>query len=230
MSVFGSLVDVEHGYHGENREEGILYNGDCAIIRFFAKRVPKVGSRGPWIVDAGFPLKAKVTADISCIDEGTAAFLSGMVLMLRPRMILETGTHRGRSTKALVSALNETGQGSIITIDKENFNTLDMCLTHDEKTRLTQIVGESPAALEEEPFKSIAPIDMAFLDGGHTGDVLKAELDFVNSHRDKSCWVIVDNTTDKMWPEVRETLDNYNTYPRVTFESMCGIDVIHMHD
>ena len=56
-------------------------------------------------IDYMWPNKFEGQASVWGVDEEFAACLTGMVLALKPKIILETGTNKGRSTRALVDGL-----------------------------------------------------------------------------------------------------------------------------
>ena len=142
--------------------------------------------------------------------------------------MLETGTHKGRSTQAISSALVENDQGFMFTVDMDDYGCLNDALSDDEKGRVTRILGRSPGVFDHEPLKDLEKIDFAFLDGDHSGDVFRAELEWIDAHRDTTCYVVIDNSLDEGWNEVREVLNSYNEYPRISLETMCGLDMVCM--
>jgi len=59
------------------------------------------------------------------IEVEVGEFLYGLVRMIKPENILETGTHKGISTAYMASALKENGKGSITTIEYEEKHIFD---------------------------------------------------------------------------------------------------------
>ena len=105
-----------------------------------------------WQVDVGFPHKVDTVADIANCDEGTASFLEGIVKMLKPQTILEVGTHKGRSTKALSEGVLANGTGHIWTIDRKDYDCLNMALDEQQRFVVTSIIGKTPEVYKENPF------------------------------------------------------------------------------
>tara|TARA_Y100001938_G_C8031436_1_gene400872 strand:+ start:26 stop:778 length:753 start_codon:yes stop_codon:yes gene_type:complete len=197
-----------------------INHGDQATVGFFARR-------GGHVVDLAFPAKARIKADTACISEGEAYLLGGLIAALRPLKVLETGTHRGRSTKAILEALVFNGQGHIWTVDADDYQTLKHALTDREKEHITQIVGRTPGVFSEKPLSDLEGIDFAFIDGDHTYQGLMADLKYVEAHRAKRCVVLVDNSQDEQWPDVAEGMREWSEiYPAVTLETMLGMDLM----
>jgi len=213
------------------RMPGGIYPGDqadCAIL--CSRNNSDKEQRGPWLCNLTWPNNLSVQIDGSGVDEGTAALLTGLVMAIRPRIVLETGTHKGRSTQAIASAMDVNMQGHIWTVDMDNYGVLDKALSPSERARVTQIVGKSPGCFDHEPLKDLVGIDFAFIDGDHTKEGVLNELAFVDAHRNSTCWVALDNTRDSGWFGVREALDEYTDYPKITLNTMCGMDIIQMSD
>ncbi len=53
------------------------------------------------------------------VEVEVGEFLHGLVRMIKPEAILETGTHKGISTAYMASALKENGNGKITTVEYE---------------------------------------------------------------------------------------------------------------
>jgi len=180
-----------------------------------------------WEVDCGWPNTLEVVADVNHIDEGSCDLLYGLVRAIQPDMVLETGTHKGRSTAAISQALEANARrGRLVTLDMEDFGTKNSpALTDHQKELVTFAIGTSPRCLGELKETLSEPIDFAYLDGGHEREVLAAELDFVAENAASECTIVVDNTLDDMWPGVREALDDFE-HTGITVSTMCGFDII----
>ena len=232
-AVYLARVEGVHNttIKAHQREPGGIYPGDQLDYSLLCLRNNSdKEQRGPWLCDLTWPYKESVQIDGSGVDEGVAQLLTGLVAALRPRVVLETGTHKGRSTQAIAMALDCNEQGHMWTVDMDNYGTLDAALSPDERRRVTQIVGRSPQCFDQEPLKDLVGIDFAFIDGDHTKEGVLNELAFVDAHRASTCWVALDNTRDAGWVGVREALDEYTDYPKITLNTMCGMDIIQMSD
>jgi len=206
-----------------------MSHGDMVTTPLIVGRQPQ-GKTKMWAVDALFPQALDGMIDMASLDEGSADLLYGLVRAMQPNFVLETGTHKGRSTRAISAALSANGRGCMVTVDMDDYGTLDKAVGN-AKELVHQIVEKSPDALDTvKKFmddNGIATIDFAFLDGDHTGQVLQAELEFVEAHKADECWVVVDNSRDKMWPDVRAVMDEWaKRYPCIQLDTCCGFDVL----
>lgn len=189
-----------------------------------------VSQKGPFVVDVGWPGKFRVQPDMSSIDEGACDLIYGIVRATRPSIVLETGTHKGRSTHAITSALCENEKGSIFTLDCVKWVDLNDILSPGECGRCTQLIGHSPQAFNIHPLAGLQGIDFAFLDGAHDGETLLKEIEYVDTHRADTCIVCVDNTMDAGWPEIRKVLDTLTHKGHVVLETMAGMDIITLRN
>ncbi len=201
-----------------------VVSGDTIDMPLLLQRNPY--GRGPWEVDACFPRRFQGKIDMASIDEGSADLLYGLVRALRPRVVLETGTHRGRSTRALVEGVYANDQGKVWTVDMDDYQLMTSgAIAPEMEHWVEQIVGKTPAVFEQEPLKSLQGIDFAHIDGDHTREGLEADLQYVREHMGKECWLFVDNARDGGWPDVRAVLDELKE-PHVQLATMCGGDLI----
>lgn len=196
-------------------------------------------------VDTLFPQSISGLTDTAGVDEATADLLYGLIRGLQPAVVLETGTHKGRSSRAIVTALRDNAEirvleqaytayapikGHLYTVDAEDFRIVDTGAIPPEATPyLTIITGWTPDVFDAEPLKDLQGIEFAFLDGDHTPEGLAAELEYVDTHRAPECWVAVDNSRDGGWPKLREYLRDYFKYPRISLGTCTGLDLIWMH-
>lgn len=209
-----------------------------------AHYVVRVDPRGrQYAVDTCFPARLTGRVDLSSVDEHTADALYGLARLVQPRVVLETGTHKGRATQALARALVDNAQlglvpytftltqptGHLWTVDRTDFGAAT-ALSDAERAVCTLVVGETPDALTRPPFDTLTGIELAVLDGDHTAEGLDAELTYVAHHRAAECWVLVDNSRDTGWPGVARTLREWA--PRVghvSFPGVTGLDVLWWH-
>ena len=176
-----------------------------------------------------FPNSLEGSLDMASVDEDFATLLQGFVMALKPRVILETGTHKGRSTRAICEGLKENGQGHIHTVDMVDYGVMASgAIRDDEKEYVTQVVGRTPDVFSEEPLKDLMGIDFAFIDGDHTRQGLIEDLQYVDAHRDNECLVLVDNARDNDWPDVEEFFSDYRDYPNFLLLTCVGTQIIQM--
>src|SRR3990167_7713533 len=216
----------------KDRQAWGVFDGDMGNGRLLYL-ASGVSGRGPYRVDGAYPQRVRCPMDLSGIDEEACDLLFGLVRALRPRCCIETGTHKGRSARAIAAALASNNQGHLYTVDIFNYVSLAETLPLFLGSRVTQIIGSSLVAFSQAPLVNLDKIDFAFLDGAHDGATLLKELEFVDTHRDRTCYVCIDNSLDSGWPEVRATLDAYcsTKHPiHAVLETMSGMDIICMRD
>lgn len=198
-----------------------------------------------YVVDTLFPQAVSGRTDTASVDEGTADLLYGLVRGLQPRICLETGTHKGRSARAIVAALRDNAEikmmdpgytaylptrGHLYTIDAEDHRIFETgAIPADAKDYVTHLIGFTPEVFGEAILKELQGIEFAFLDGDHTPEGLAAELEYLETHRAAECWVAVDNSRDGGWPLLRQYLHAYHKYPRISLGTCTGLDLIWMH-
>ena len=179
--------------------------------------------------DCTFPYSMKAQYVEWGIDESMAKFIEGFVAMLRPKVMLETGTNRGRSTRAILEGLENNREGHLWTVDMQNYGLQNSGALREEQLELvTQVIGELPGAFEAEPLKDLSGIDFAFIDAGHTAQHLHEDLEFVDAHRADECWVLVHDAKSQWWNEIPEYMAKYTKYPVISMRSMTGTDMIWM--
>ena len=158
------------------------------------------------------------------IDEGAADLLHGIVRSIRPENVLETGTHKGRSTSAIASALVRNGTGRLTTVDPVDYGLMSNgALTDDEKKVVTQVVGQTPDVF---PTLDIENIDFAFIDGDHTLAGMIKDLKFVESRIAETCIVVIDNVSDDGYPEIKGYFSN--TKAGACLPTMNGMQIIEL--
>jgi hypothetical protein len=193
--------------------------------------------------DPLFPAVLSGRADMSGLDEHSAELLYGLIRGIQPLVVLETGTHKGRSTRAIATALQANAEveiqphcftmsftpGHLYTVDAEDHGIFASgAIPPDAQKYVTPIIGWTPDVFQQDPLGTLEGIDFAFLDGDHTAEGLEAELEYVDLHRAAECWVAVDNSRDSAWPGIARTLFGYTKYPRVSLPTVTGMDLIHM--
>ena len=221
----GTKVSISLSIHHDNPlEEGGLFN----IVP--SAKMSRIGrDKGPWEVDPIFPQNFSAAATLWGIDEGFAQFLTGLIRSIRPLSCFETGTNKGRSTRAIAEGLVANGTGHLTTIDMIDHGvSTSGALAPEHGDYVTPVVGKIPDIFQDHQLDGLIEIDFAFLDAGHTAKDLEIELNFVEQRRAKECLVVVDNARDAQWPELAEFFSTYIRNPHINLETMTGAELIWM--
>lgn len=114
-------------------------------------------------------------------DVGTHNLLSTLTLNLRPRRVLEIGTHIGTATVVIASALRTNGYGKLYTIEPQDLQR-ERAAGYAEAAGLTDRI-EFLAGLSHQPetkalLQELAPFEIIFIDGSHEYDHIRHDLDF----------------------------------------------------
>ena len=151
-------------------------------------------------VDLAFPDRVKIVLNLWGTDEQTVAFLRWIVHTWKPTVVFETGTHKGRSTKAIADALETNGAGQIVTVDIADHGV-------SERVPLAKFVqGKLPEVLNDNAFLAgLRDIDLAYLDGPHTYAEIDKEVQFIRARKAaRGCYILFDDAASSAWPEVGE--------------------------
>lgn len=95
-----------------------------------------------------------------------------LVLSLRPKGVVETGTFTGKATLSIAKALKENKDGHLWSIDHKDYGAKK--ILGEVADFVDLIVEKSPSALEK--VMSGNEIDFVFLDNGHLYPTVSAEL------------------------------------------------------
>ena len=224
MSRIGALDQ-----NGE-RIKGFLCEGDVVTGRILCPR--RSNGNRVFFQDVGWPNSVSFSPDSAGCDEGSAEMLYGFCRAILPHVVFETGTHKGRSTKAIVKAICENrSAGRITTVDQYDYGVISdakpSIFSDDELSRITKVVGKTPEIFGSPELEHVQDIDLAHLDGAHDETIID-ELNWVESRASNNCYVLIDNVLDDCWPEMTAALSTYTKYPRITLYSMCGYELIWM--
>ena len=225
MNLASNRLQVEAKFKMPNPME------DGGVIKVELDATMKSPEGKTWQVDPIFPEVFEAPASAWGIDEGFAQMLVGMVAALQPQLVLETGTNRGRSTRAIAEGLACAGnEGSqVVTVDRTDHKILESGAIYEEIAKyVTPVIGHTPKVFAEDPLDSIQGFDFAFLDGDHSPDGILIELDYLETHRAEQCTVVIDNTIESGWPELKKFFEGYADYPCVNFPTMSGTTIIQM--
>jgi len=154
-------------------------------------------------IDVCFPDRFVGSASFWSISEEQAELITGLVKAIKPKVVLETGSHKGRSTRAICDGLSDNWE--LTTVDVDDLWAKPP-LTDEQSKRVIRIFGASPSVLHTVSIKNI---DFAFLDGPHDHDGVLGELEFVANNASDYCLILVDNYNDNSWPGVTTAVDDF---------------------
>jgi len=148
-----------------------------------------------------FPDRLPFVVNLWACDEQTAGILAWFVRTWKPKVCFETGTNKGRSSKAIADSLEINGDGHLTTVDVADHGV------QGRLNRTTFVRAKLPDALNEEPLASLKDIEFAFLDGPHYEDEVLKELEFVKARKSpRGCYVLFDDAGNGSWPGVNKAV------------------------
>ncbi len=126
-----------------------------------------------------------------------AVFLFGLVVGMKPRVVVETGVETGASTLHLAAALEHQNYGKLYAIEKDPRSVHEvqrLVETLGYQTRVQLLLGESEDFLADPAFyQAVAsPVDLAFLDTSIPRRV--TELDLILPHMRPGGLVVLHDT------------------------------------
>lgn len=101
--------------------------------------------------------------------------LYATVIGLRPKRVLEIGTHRGGSAAIIVAAMDDLGEGLLCCVDPQP--VIDPAHWATIAHRATLFTGGSPAILSETTKAAGGSFDLAFIDGDHEEPGVVADIE-----------------------------------------------------
>ena len=155
--------------------------------------------------------------------------LTAVVRAIKPRICLETGTHRGRSTRAIVDGLCHNGDGHLWTLDRSDHKIFESgAIPPHAQSRITRVFGSSPEALDGPSLSVVKGVDFAFLDSVHSAEGVLAEIEWLKVHMADTCTVLVDNAYDDGWPGLKALFADYEDYNHALLPTLNGMELIQM--
>lgn len=103
-------------------------------------------------------------------------FVFGFLIARRPERVLEIGFRYGGMAYVILNAMEDSGQGRLVSVDPAPQPALDFGSLN---RRFTLVRGPSPDALPRACELLGGPIDICFIDGDHAEAAVTADLDGV---------------------------------------------------
>jgi predicted O-methyltransferase YrrM len=124
-----------------------------------------------------------------------AAMLYAVARLVRPKTILELGTHVGYSASCFLKSMNENQLGRLVTLDHKPLLSQDSGLT--DSYRVFPLTTDGVEFAHNLKF----PIDMVFEDGNHTEEVTGDFLSNCLPHLKSGGVVFVHDVVHPKWGE-----------------------------
>jgi predicted O-methyltransferase YrrM len=111
--------------------------------------------------------------DYEASENEVADFLYGLVRLLKPGTIVETGCYKGNATKAIANAVRENGFGDFFSCDINGEYVGQV----KDMLRLANLPGLITPVSGETLLKNLPSVDFAFIDSG--GEDREAEIELL---------------------------------------------------
>ncbi len=129
-------------------------------------------------------IQKEVPTDDSA-SEGEQFILYGLIRSLKPKVVVETGTHKGLSTLWMAQALHDNGKGVIHTTDPREWGARGNFRKFPElENRICLHVERGDQMQIDER------IDFIFLDGLHEKEEVLSELETLNPQMNPECVIV----------------------------------------
>ena len=116
-------------------------------------------------------------------------FLYGLMRAIRPRLVVEVGTHKGFSTMFLAGAVRDNGFGRVVSLDVQDWGQQARLAARGFGAPWVECVIQS-----EETYVPSQPVEMLFHDGAHGGEAIVASLAHWEPYLAKGAVVLIDDT------------------------------------
>lgn len=136
------------------------------------------GSLNSWRVSRTLRRMATCPEAAGHSDRGVQNLIFGLTVSLRPRRVLEVGTHIGMGAVIIGHALKRNGYGTLFTLEPGE-HYVQIASKHLKAARVDNYVTIVPHFSYEETCKQLlkdeAPFELIFIDGAH--DYVSAKHD-----------------------------------------------------
>ena len=135
----------------------------------------------------------------TAIELESGLLLYSLVRRMRPRVVVETGTHKGFSGAWIACALKDNHEmnvsipaGHLHTIDANRYDGVPehLWIELEVDRYITHYIGDSHAI----PVPVSMFIDFLWLDADHSAESINAEWDYLHGRLADPCWVAFHDT------------------------------------
>jgi len=154
--------------------------------------------------------------------------LHSIVRTLKPRIIVETGTHKGFSALMMAKALQQNGSGHLYTVDMTDHGVKALFSRFGVSTLVTFYKTKSVDVLQSMP--KDRKVDFLWLDADHAEESVLAEMQaalpflkpgsYVGFHD-----VLIDPREDRAVKKIRQ---RYPDWEYIRFFSARGVDLMRV--
>jgi len=194
---------------------------DPELQGILARSVAKDPWKGQWSVVNEFGGGWAVELEVG-------EFLHGIVRMLKPDVIVETGTHKGFCALMMAKALEQNGDGHLHTVDLTDHGVKAMFERFKVSQRVTFYKARSTDVLQSMPKNR--KLDFLWLDADHSEESVLAELQTALPFLKPGSYVgyhdaLVDPREDSAVKKIRA---QHPSWEYIRFFSARGVDLMRV--
>ncbi|MEN9341793.1 MAG: hypothetical protein RIQ54_49 [Candidatus Parcubacteria bacterium] len=146
------------------------------------QKIKKIAIRffiGRWYWPSTYP---------TAIDPPTGEFLYSLVKLTQPQTVVEIGTYKGNAAIAIGQALEDNNKGILYTIDPFEQELVRTAIKKSKlQDKIQYVIGYSH---EVVPTLGLKTIDLAFIDGDHSYQSVKKDIELVGAYIEKGGIVV----------------------------------------
>jgi predicted O-methyltransferase YrrM len=178
---------------------------------------------------------------------GDSSFLLyGLVKAMKPSVVVEIGSARGRSACFMAAALKENGKGKLYAIDPhtttawndcDSVDTYEVLLDNLDRSGVREYVEVLRSTSDAVSSNWTSPIDLLFIDGDHSYEGVKHDWEQFASFMQPHGAVVFHDTLWDLRPDPQYSRPDMGVprfvdelrragYPVLTFENHFGVSVV----
>jgi predicted O-methyltransferase YrrM len=164
----------------------------------------------------------------NAVEVEVGEFLHSFVRAVRPKLVVETGTHKGFSSLMIATALKENHQGHLYTVDLGDYSAGDTLKRFGVSDLVTLFRMHSVDFLKSLEIGRV--IDFLWLDASHTEEAVLAELESAMPMLKPGSYVgFHDSLIDPMEASaVREIRSKNPSWQYIQIASARGVDLMRV--